>query len=287
MRYCIMKKGTSIFLFLITFLGITLFSCKLEFDDTNLYDKPGVDLSDKQVTLIIPKVNSKTKYLNVYRRDKETDVVTTIALLNHPLALLNDNKNYRFIDKLIKDGHSYDYRVRYNIDGEYYYTKWSDVIEIKASEFDSCYFESVNLTFKTTGVSLKYNKDKQTIEINGTIVEPDFPEYITDSYYPMLIIQSETATQTFALPSIASGTTLPLLGLLPPEFQDTELTINGIVGQKMIFDDDSKPIEDRLIKEVIWTEPTAIKVTGVGSSQKIVVPSQLGTDGFDYSASIY
>ena len=99
----------------------------------------------------------------------------------------------------------------------------------------------------------------------------------------MLIIQSETATQTFELADISDGTLFPLNTTLPSIFLDTDLTIKGIVGQKIIYDDDTKPVADRKIVSVIWTEPATITLYGVGSSGIINIPSETGSEGLDYS----
>ena len=277
-----MKKGTSVFLFLIAFLGTTLLSCKLKVEDTTLYDKPGVKLITDGIQVIITKVSTDTKYLNIYRRDKADNEIICISLMTHPLSLENDNKTYCFIDKLVKDEHSYDYRVRYNVGGEYFYTEWSDIQKAKSD--DVTYLsDSINLSYQTTGASLRYQKSNNTLKISGTITEPDFPGFATEGYTPMLIIQSETATQTFELADISDGTLFPLNTTLPSIFLDTDLTIKGIVGQKIIYDDDTKPVADRKIVSVIWTEPATINLSGAGSSGIINIPSETGSEGLDYS----
>ena len=68
-----MKKGTSFFYISLALLTFTFFSCKLKVEDEDLYDKPGVNVTNNQITLIIPMVSKNTKYVNIYRRDKQND----------------------------------------------------------------------------------------------------------------------------------------------------------------------------------------------------------------------
>lgn len=276
-----MKKGTSLFFISIAILGITLFSCKLKIEDTDLYDAPLAHITESQITIVIPKMNSDTKYINIYRRDKtDNNEIINIALLYQPLALEKDNKTFIYTDSLVLQNHSYDYMVRYYSDGEYYYSAWSEIIEVETGTYS--YPAGTSLKFETSGAKLIYEKSNHTLTINGTITIPGITNFATE-YYPMLIIKSETATQTFLISSIADGTDIPLVGMLPQEFLDTDITIQGIVGQKLEFDDISKPVNEWQLKSVSWTEPAPITVIGAGSSKIINIPSQNGSEGFDYS----
>lgn len=278
-----MKKGTLFSFFLITIIGFTVSSCKLKVEDANLYDKPGVNVTAKQVTLIIPRINTETKYINVYRRDKQNDDVINIGILYHPLALENDKKNYSYIDSLVKTGHSYEYRVRYNIKGEYFLSEWSDRIEIK-DDYDF-YDDSVEFAYQTDNAKMIFEKTDNTLTIEGTITEPTFEEFASEHYKTMLIIKSDKATQAFEISSTANNTQIPLIGLLPNSFLDTDISVEGIVGQKIIYadDDENIPENERQIKSIIWTEPAAIEIEGAGSAKKIKIASQTGSEGLDYS----
>ncbi len=278
-----MKKGTSFILLFAAILGITFSSCKLKVEDENLYDKPGVNVTKKQVTVIIPKMNTDTQYINVYRRDKLNDKSINIGILYHPLALENDQKTYTYIDSLVNTGHSYQYRVRYCIADAYYYSEWSDTIEIKAGyefEPDTTYF-----AYRTNGAKIIFEKTDNTLTFDGTVTAPNFTEFASE-YVPMIIFQSDSLTQAFEISAddIANHTKIPLIGLLPQAFLDTDITIQGIVGQKAIYDNPNS--QDKQIKQIIWTEPAEIDVVGAGSSKKIHVVSQTGSDGFDYSGNV-
>ena len=160
-----MKKGTSFILFFAAILGITFSSCKLKIEDESLYDKPAVHVTENQVTVVISKVNVDTKYINIYRRDKQNDEVYNIGILFHPEALLEDNKNYIYVDSLVKENHSYDYRVRYRINDEYFYSEWSNKIEIKTGY--KAYDEDKNLTYYTGAGFKVVDEKKNTTEWNG------------------------------------------------------------------------------------------------------------------------
>ena len=275
-----MKKRTSILCFLLAFLGITFFSCKLKVEDTELFDKPGVILSGSQVSLIIPRMNKDTKYINVYRRDKQTGKDYNIGLLYHPTALENDNKNYCYIDTLIRENRSYDYRVRYRIDDKYYWSEWSDQIDVGTGQG---FGDSVNLTFVANGAYWVYNKNDYTLTLTGSINPPNFTGYNATDYKPMIIVKSGEVSQAIPVSSLSSLNNVELRNILPSEFLDTDITIQGIVAQQTIYDDPNKPESTRLIKTIIWTELTEIDVQGAGSSKIIKVPAQTGNSGFDYS----
>ncbi len=285
-----MKKGTSFILLFAAILGITFSSCKLKVEDESLYDKPAVSITKDQVTVVISRVSVDTKYINIYRRDKQNDEVYNIGILFHPEALLEDNKNYIYVDSLVKENHSYDYRVRYRINDEYFYSEWSNIIEVTSE--NNAYEESVNLTYQANGATLIYEKTDFTLKIDGNMTAPDFPEFSTENYKPMLIFKSDKLTQAFEIASIADDTIIELRGLLPSEFLDTNISILGIVAQKIIYDDDTfeddadgDGIEDnkKAKKTIVWSEPTELELIGAGSSKTIYIPSQSGTAGLDYS----
>lgn len=275
-----MNKKTTFLCFLLTVFVITLSSCKLKIEEEHLYDKPGVNVTNKQITLIIPRVSDATKYVNVYRRDKQTDSIVNIGILYNPEALENDGKNFCYIDSLIKKNHTYDYRVRYCIGNEYYYSEWSDAISIKPE--NAAYDENESLAYDANGTILIYEKTDYTVKIHGTITEPAITDF--SDYKPMLIIKNSTSTQAFELETIADNTTIALRAMLPADFLDTDISIVGIVAQKTEFadNDTSKRDSERIKRLVIWTEPTTFTISPA-SAATFSIPSQSGSNGLDYS----
>ena len=281
-----MKKVTSLFYISLAVLVTTFFSCKLKVQDSDLYDKPLVNVTDRQVTIVIPLMNTDTKYINVYRRDKQNDKAISIGILYHPEALEKDNKNYIYIDNLVKKGHSYQYSARYYINGRYYLTEWSDTINTDKN--GSFYDDSISFAYKMNDAILIYEKTENTIQFNKTIDAPTFPDFHQigdDSWKPALIVKNSTTTQAFELSqdAVRNRVAVPLVGMLPSSFLDTDITIEALVGQKTIYDNDKLPLEQRKVVKVIWTEPAEINVQGAGGDKKINVKSQSGMEGLDYS----
>jgi hypothetical protein len=278
-----MKKGTSFYIF-IAILGITFSSCNFKLKESNNYNKPDVDVTNNQVTIVIPCINTKTKYINVYRRDKINDEVVNLGVLFHPVALDQDHKNYFFYDTFVERTHTYDYRVRYCINNKYYYTDWSEEKEIPDS---TVFYADGSYSFAYNAQSAELIIDNPngiyTMEFSGTITEPDFPDFNSTDYKPALIVSSETTTQTLLLTPITSGSPMKLTDFLPSIFLDTDIKIEGIVGQKIEYDDPSKPQDEQKIKSIIWTQPAAIAVDGYNPEGTINIPSITGIDGHDYS----
>ena len=279
-----MKKRTSFFYISLALLSIAFLSCKLKMEEEELYDKPSVNLTPNQLTVIIPHVSNDIKYVNVYRRDKLNDEIINIGILYNPQAL--QDKNYVYIDSLVTRRHSYDYRVRYNIGGSYHYSEWSDSVFIEDT-YNLRYVESIHLVYRANAAHITYEPTDYTLNFSGTINPPDFDEFLTENYKPMLIVQSDKYTQAFAIPttcmdSNSNNRIIALRSLLPAAFLDTNIKINGIVAQKTIYDDESKPEDERQYKMVIWTAPTELELLGAGSSRTINIPSQTGTAGLDY-----
>lgn len=278
-----MKKVTSVFFISIAVLATTFFSCKLKIEDENLYDKPLASVTNKQVTIVIPLMNTDTKYINVYRRDKKNDEAVNIGILYHPYALDNDNKNYLYVDELVKKEHSYQYRARYCIGNNYYFTEWSDTVDIKRDyEF---YNDNTSFAYKLNDANLIYEKTENTIHFDKTLTAPNFEKFHTEGYKPMIIIKNSKKTQAFELSedAVRNKVAVPLVGMLPADFLDTDITIEAIVGQKTEYDNDKLPKEQLQVKKIIWTEPTPVKVVGAGADKIINVKSQTGKEGLDYS----
>lgn len=271
-----MKKGTSFLLVFTAFLGITLSSCKMKLEDDNLMDKPGVSVTQSQITVIIPKTSKDTSYVNVYRRDKADEKEVSIGLLYHPYALLNDEKNYTFVDSLVKKTHSYDYRVRYKTNGEYFYSEWSDSISIDSTS--DAYADDKVLRYDASGASFLYEPSDCSLRISGSINPAEIADF--SDYEPMIVVSGAAGTQAFKLPSIAPGT-IYMRSIVTRNFQDTPVKILGIIGQKTTYVNDDP---DSNVISVTWTEPETISLN-TGASGTITITSQTGSDGLDYRSA--
>ena len=279
-----MKKGTSFFYILVSILCLVLCTCKLSLEDTELFQKPDLDLSDRQVTLIIPKLNNSTDYINVYRKQGSND--DEVVGLIFPKELPSGDSTYRFIDKLVVDGKKYKYQVRYHDNKGFQYSNWSD--EIKIENITDAYDEDDKLTYTVGSAKLTFSSADYSLKVTGTITDPSDISDFSTNYSPAIIIKNSDKTQVFDVsPEFIAGTDpITLRGMLPLSYMDTPITIVGLIAQKKVYVDPNEPDESkRKIKYIRWTSLAPIKINGI-SSNTITVPSQSGDAGYDYSRSI-
>ena len=291
-----MKKGTSFFYIFISIISLVLCTCKISLEDTDLFDRPEVSTKDNQISLIIPRLNNDTKYINVFRQEGDSTPVN-IGII-YPNALMD--KNYFFVDAFTTKQHKYKYRVRYCDSSGYQYSKWSEVISTKDENF--AHDTTERMKYDASSVKFKYDKDEYTLTIDGTIQSPNFTEFFDDdmadaddtddlekpfAFKPMLIISNSERTEAIQFSSTANGTVIPLRNILPMYFLDTNITIKGLIAKQNKYKKPYPDDESELITEyIIWLEPADINVTGAGSSKIINIPSQIGDNGLDYNPSI-
>ena len=276
-----MKKGTSIFT-VISILCLTLCACNLSLEDTDLLDAPEASPLNNQISIIIPKINNETKYINIFRQESSDTDVKSIGIV-FPKAIIN--KNYFFVDELAVKNRSYKYKVRYCDKSGYRETKWSSQISTKDLTFP--HDESETMKYDATGAKFNFDKDDYTLTINGTISEPDFTGYSSTIYKPMIIVSNlETnKSEAIKISSIANHTIIPLRNILPNYFLDTNISIVGIVAQRNVYVDENAE-EDKLeTMYIAWTEPESITIKGAGSDSILNIPSQLGEAGLDYRSA--
>ena len=280
-----MQKRTS-FIYLI-FAIFFLFSCKVDVANTSLVQKPDISLTDKQVTLMIPKVNSQTFYINIYRQDvtdpNNPGEVLNIGLL-YPTAYKADNQTYDFIDFLVTQNRTYIYKVKYlDVDG-IYYSNWSNAVKID-KDFEKAYPETKKLTYTTSSTTrFSYDETNYSLLLNKPLQNPEI-ESFTETYQPMIIVSNGLSSQVFkishdSLSNIKAPITLK--DRLPDSFLDTNIVIEGILAQIIEYVD-PKAEEDKLeIKTVHWTAPTKIPVKGY-TDNIIKIKSSHANTGLDYS----
>lgn len=273
-----MKKRTSFLTAFITFSALScilISGCKLKIEDTELLDKPGVNISDAQITIIIPKISKETQYINVYRNDLTDHKTVNIGIL-YPAALENDGKNFIYIDNNVKENNEYQYKARYKDNKGYHYTEWSN--KIKADQgFGNA--STIKMTYvPESGAKLEYDSDAYTLTIGGTIAAPDFAGFNTTDYKPMLVVKrTDGLAQVFGISSVANTTVISLKNILPGEFLDTDISFGGIVAQKEIK-------EGTTTKQIIWTEIAAIDVkNGSETITTVRIPTYIGSSGLDIS----
>lgn len=282
-----MKKGTSFFYIFTAIFSILFFSCKLEVKDTNLLTKPDIDVSTHQVTLMIPKINAQTPYINIYRQDVTSNIdtkpVVNIGIL-FPSAFANDT-SYAFIDDLVLEGSKYKYKVRYVDSDGAYYSNWSNEITID-NTFANAYENTKKLLYVLpSNTHFAYNTSEYTLTLNNEVTLPEITNYSTN-YTPMLIVNNGSKSEVYNIAAntlniVTPATAIQAIAIrdkLSEDFLDKNIKIEGILGQRIEYKDAGNTI----IKTIHWTEPTAVKISGY-SSNTILIPSTRGTSGFDHT----
>lgn len=282
-----MKKGTFIFCTFFLFLCFFISACKVEVKDPKLLQKPDVDISDKQVTLIIHKISATTSYINIYRQeitdDEEPADIINIGII-YPNSTPNDDKTYRFIDKLVHTKSNYIYRVRYADSDGYQYTNWTNAVTIE-EEFEGAYPPSANLTYQCPStVAFTYNDTAYKLTLSDPLISPAITDF--SEYQPMLIVNNVLKTEVFKIAPEALSQREPIFlkDHLSADFLDRPIIIEGIVAQKNEYVNPSAPVTERILKAVYWTEPKKIDINAY-SDNIITVPSAQNTAGFDYTKS--
>ena len=282
-----MKKGFSFFCIISALLCFSLLGCKLKVEEEKeeLVQKPDIDISNKQVTLIIPKINSSTNYINIYRKDSAGK--DEIIGLIFPKDLSSNDSTYRFIDELVYENEKYQYKTRYKDSEGFHYSDWSN--EIKIEGIDDDFSSSDHLTYKVeSGTKLKFSATDYTLKVDGTITAPSAISDFASAYTPSLIIKASDKTQVFEVSTdFLEGTEeISLRGLLPSDFMDRDIQILGLLAQKKVFDNPNETDEKKKrIKFIRWTSLESIKVQGKADNI-LNIPSQSGAAGFDYTRSV-
>ncbi|MBP5519039.1 MAG: hypothetical protein J6X84_00475 [Treponema sp.] len=251
-------------------IGLFL-TCKISIEDTDLRQKPDVNISDKQVTIIIPKINNDTDYITICRKNGSTK--TNVGII-FPKDYSTNDANYVFIDKLVYKDQKYQYQVRYHDSKENNYSQWSNEIEIK--NVDGA-LDTESVSFDIGSEKFVYDSTNNTLALSDGINAPDFPAYADASteFKTMIVIsiKNTNTRQIFELPDnfIAGNNPINMLEKLPQSFYDKELVLEGILAQN-----------SKDLNYIEWTELTEIPLQG-NVNRTITIPFKSGTNGIDYS----
>ena len=269
-----MKKNCLVFLFILI-LSTAFTACNFNFKGDELLDPFDVDASGGPVVLSIPSISKDTKYIHIYRKEvvNKKDVIVNLGIL-YPAVL--DAKNiYIFIDELVKKGNSYSYMARYFDGTKYEKTNWSKEVQPKDG-----YSDTQSLVYTRTDAQFEISSD-YIMTLTGTLKAPD----ITDiaNYKPMLIAKTSKKTEVFELSAdISSEKGISLKNILPADFYDTEITIVGILAQKINYVDSTAAEKDKVVRSVLWTDFTEIPVKD-NKNKTITIKTTNVSDGLDYT----
>lgn len=270
-----MKKNYFILFAIFILISLTS-SCNLQFSGSNLLTKPDVEPKNDQITVSIPLQSTTTSYINVYRKKSSDDDDDAVNLgIIYPSAFSSTASSYIFNDYLIVEDTTYLYKARYKESDGYYTTNWSSEVTSEGG-----YSSTDSLSYDEGSASFTYSSTDYSLTIDGTITAPDITDFSTD-YEPMLIVSTEDETQTFYIDSVDDAQVIDLKDILPADFLDTEITIEGITACMKEYTDDTETTTEYLY----WIEPTVIPISG-NSSRKLTIPSSESTDGYDYSQNV-
>lgn len=274
-------------LFSFMVISISLLSCKIELEEEIKFAPPTCNADNgSSVSISLKKYNSDTEYINIYRKDitdgNSNEPFINIGLI-FPENLSEEKEVNTFTDKLVKNGHSYIYYARI-FDGEKY-IKTQESNKVKIPNDASCFNDTDTFTYDISA-TFTYSKEDYTITIEGTVT-PSTLLPISTGYKPVLIVSSSKKSETFPLPTTLDNSTISLRGILSDDFFDTNITVEGICGQKIEYDNSNTSIEEdkRPIKRIFWTEPKNITLSGCKKNQ-FTVPDNSNNHGFDYSRRI-
>lgn len=283
-----MKKRTLFFCILVSIFAALFLSCKVDVADKNLLLKPDIDVTSKQVTLIVHKISNDTSYINVYRETiddtQEINPMYNIGMI-YPKAVGSDEQTYRFIDKLVNVDSTYRYRARYFDADGYHYTEWSNTITIE-TDFEEAYAKTTTLSYKASDtIGFTFDEINYTLKLNGALTVPAIRSFNT--YQPMLIVSNGLASQVFKISpeTLTQREPISLKDRLPTEFMDKTIIIMGVLAQDTEYVNPEAAAADRIIKNIHWTAPTNIKVNGY-SDNALFIPSSTANTGLDYTSSV-
>lgn len=269
-------------LFFVSLIAALTLSCNLiSIQDQDTFDAPIPNQQSTSISVSIRKFSSETKYITLYRRDitnnTEADAVIEKIALLYP-SEYPDGASYSFEDIYTLANHKYQYKVRYCEPDGYYPSSWSITVTPPTGYG---YVDASALRYNTSGVRFIYSDSDFTMRINGTIVSPQIPNYLTE-WHPVMAFQTDKVSQVYTLSNIADGTVISMAGLLTSDFYNTDVKVLGILGEKIVYNRKTPNDTNPPIKCVIWTLPTTIEIQG-HSSNIIKIKAQTGTTGYDYS----
>lgn len=262
-----MKKSFYFFAFSI-FLIFSFTSCEPNFIDSKYRKAPNVEYNSAgNITISIPKINSETKYITIYRFNASSEEPTNSSN-GIPIGMINTQTysadSYTFLDSYANNERSYCYRLKYFIsEDNVSYTNWSNKISITKDA--QTYGLDYDLTYEP--IDLKYDEVSNILTVNSI---PSFtssaPAKIISSFEQTPYIAIECYDGTSKIDSklmpflISADKTLNVRNFVPENFLSYEIKILGFVAIKhsqFIFDNDDKKISH----QYTFTEPS--EVTGI------------------------
>lgn len=278
------KNNISLFALGAVVISLTMISaligCKFNLSDTKYLKRPDVEIFENGLRIHGDYVSSDIEHINIYRQDMDNSKIERIALLDPKGDTTEGNQNFFFYDNQVCKNHTYRYYVRFvTTKGEKNRTEWSEQKKATAGADNPKSFQ-----YNLNNAYYEYDKDNAvlTIKPDGKHFEKPSNTVIADidEYETALVFQTGDLIQTF---TVASTDTVNLKELLPQEFYNTDIILLGIVGQKVIRNENAKGAEKPL-QSVTWTSLTPVTVKKIDFEHDFIrIDTKYGTNGFDYS----
>ena len=319
------KIGISTAALLVVF-SLIVSSCNFKFGDPSLLTEPTVDYSSSILTISIPRQSKSTKYINIYRQDlsgkKSADYdeaeILSIGVI-FPSNLKSGGSTYQFQDTMVCYNHIYRYSVRYCEKKGFYYSEWSNTIEVDNKSTFAEELEDSDLTYSIKDAMFYYDITDDSFTLSGSVIPPEAYPNFADYFDPALLVEYEDDAKVFQLPNsviskIKEGSSdevkFSIKNIISSDFYDKEITIKGILGQhkqtasESVSETESTETStdateseesessqtntedlEEPIQRIIWTKPVSIPISQ-SPTATITIPSGTATDGFDYSRSL-
>ncbi len=264
-----MKKSFYFFAFSI-FLIFSFTSCAPNFIDSEYRKAPNVEYNSAgNITISVPKINSETKYITIYRFNASNENPSN-STNGVPIGMINTQTytedSYTFLDSYANNERSYCYRLKYYIsEDNISFTNWSKKISI--TKDTQTYGLDYDLTYEK--IDLKYD------EVSNILTLDSIPTFTSSAsseikssfeqnpYIALECYDGNTKIDSVLMPfSIYDDKTLNVRNFVPEKFLSYEIRILGFVSiehSKFIFDEDDK----KIIRQYTFTEPS--EVTGITS----------------------
>lgn len=256
-------KKTYFSLFLCSlFIALMNFGCKIDLTEDNYLERPDVVAKSGYIEIRGRYINSNTDTITIFRQDVQSSTNTPVERVAiFFMEGIEDPSDQTFIyndERVISGGEYRYYLIFQNKDGTRNRTKWSDkkLISVAASGNADIAFTVTNKHYEFNPTSLEL-----TLEGSGSITAPGNTVIKDiDDYDPALVFQAGDRIQVFKIGAMSHFPTvldtIDLRAHLPEYYYNKEVTLLGIVGQK-IETNSSDPLK---IKCVSWTKITPIDV---------------------------
>ena len=278
-----MKKTELSLLICAFFISLLMCGCKFNLTNSKYLDRPDVLDQGDHFQIVVPKINKNTTSVTIYRKnvhEKEDSEIERVAILYPKGAEDTTDLNLYHDDYMVILDEEYRYFLRFTDDkGIRNRTEWSDAKKLTSGGASN----KDQLLYDVNDLAYVWDPDTMIIKLptGQDFTAPD-NSVISDiaSYKPALVFQRGETIQTF---EVDDTKIVNLKALLPEDFLYVDISLLGIVGQKVKTNS-----EDANVKQSItWTRlaPVTIEDSVGIELSTIKLEPEHGEAGFDYSTT--